>query len=515
MRNRENISIFALSLLVITVSLSFIGSAQSSQIPWGNVSLISSSSFMDASNSDIAIDSQNNVNIVWMQEMTSNSVGEIFYTKLDRLGNVLVNNRQLTNFSGIDSFSPSISIDPFDNIHIVWEHDTFGPGLEGIRYLRLDQNGTIVVNGAYLNGAEYEEMATDSQGNIIMAFAGDNEIYYAKYDNQGNTLIPKTLVTNTSLAEPDFRSVSIAINSNDVTYITWAEELDGPGSTPDTYLIRYTSVASNGVVLTNNVQVNAGMNQSDHPSIAIDNSDNVIFSWNDYDPTINSSSIYISKIDSNSTVLINPKVVLANSVNGEISTNVLGAINLVTRLRQFIQLDPSANPITSPILIGVGSYFIPKIISDNQEGIHVVWTDSSISSNNEIYYQKSLNPATLELKGNPRPGQKIRFNLKDVYNPHGHYVLAISTSASQGITLADGRVIPLDDTPVLQASINNPTGIGLSNSMDKLRNGKGKVTLDIPNIPSLSGTTYYVSFITSDVNGQVFSISDPIEFTII
>ncbi len=85
----------------------------------------------DSLRPDIAIDSTNNIHIVWDDRTPGNS--EIYYKRSTDGGATWSADMILTNTLG-NSRRPAIAIDLVDNIHVVWDDDT--PGNFEIYYLR-------------------------------------------------------------------------------------------------------------------------------------------------------------------------------------------------------------------------------------------------------------------------------------------------------------------------------------------------------------------------------------------
>ncbi len=106
----------------------------------------------------------------------------------------------------------------------------------------------------------------------------------------------------------------------------------------------------------------------------------------------------------------------------------------------------------------------------------------------------------------------INFTVHDTLNPGNVYVLALGLTTTPGTPLPDGRIVPVNlEDPVLQLSLQNPTSIGLVNSVSTLdSNGLGVATFSLPNIPGLSSYTVYAVFVTVDpVTGNILSVSSP------
>src|SRR3989344_7243990 len=517
-KNKDRIGFF-LFLILFSVFLMFLVSGQSNpQIRWSNESLISSSNNFTllALDPSIATDSQGNIHIIWMQKV-SQYIGEVFYSKLDKLGNKIIDDKQLSNFSGVAGFKTSIAVDKSDNIHIIWEHDKTGTLEHFTRYTRLDKNGNIVVNGIALNGTSTgaHDLEIDSQGNIVLVWGGDI-IYYAKFDNLGNPII-KVGFLNRSSSWDILESIKFAIDSNDTIHIVWAEENVTSSSNPATR-VTYSRVDSNGNAIIKDLQLDKGLGFSTSPDIAVDKQDNIYLSWYSSNKTIGGA--YLSKMDRDGKFVIDKKPIPTNYI-GEVIMGVdpLGNINLLGRGQGFLQLNSTGDPIIGPYIIGPieGGSGTPKMAIDRQGGIHFVWhvVDRDINRYN-IRYRKSFNPATISLTGVPKIGSKVDFEIEDIYGVNTSYYFGLSLGNLPGMNLADGRNVPLNDDYILRSSLGSPNNMGLVNSVGRLdSNNQATISFNIPNISSLNGTRLYGSFITVDSQNRIISIADSIEFTVV
>ena len=504
---------FMFSLAIFFILFSNSAYAQSvPRLQFSDFSVISfPNTTLGAFEPSVATDSQGNVHIIWSEKL-SQFVGEVFYTKIDKFGNVVLSNKQLTNISGVYSFPNSISIDKSDNIHIVWVHDIIGTSIHGIKYMRLYTNGTIAVNATFLEGASGIEIATDSQGDIFVLGTNDNGLSYVKYDNLGNILIPATTIVNSS-SSWEIPKYKIAVDSEDNTYFVWGEKDLYPRFRPSSR-ISYSKMDSNGTLIVNNYRLDQGLNFSVDPAIAVDKNDNVYISWYSTNGTIEGS--YLSKLNKRGNFEINKKPLPLHVSENAMGIDPFGNINLMDGGQSFLQLNSSGDPIigpTGPLAIHIGSSD-PKMAVDIQGKIHLVW-DSRPTNVRQIDYRKSLNPATIRVIGTPKPGSQIQFVLQDIYNINGNYTFGFSGDISPELKLPDGRKIPLKDDDFLRASLYSPQVIGLIGSTGILNQySQAAVTFNIPNIP-LSGTKLYGGFVTHDLTGRIISISDPVAFTIV
>ena len=128
---------------------------------------------------DMALDSQMNVYIAWMDDRDGN--WEIYYAKLGPNGAILRGDTRLTNDSAT-SWKPRIAIGPDDSLHITWEDER--DGNKELYYKRLDSNGTVLVDETRLTynlaTSQNPDIAVDSTGAVHLVWEQDGEIYYKK-----------------------------------------------------------------------------------------------------------------------------------------------------------------------------------------------------------------------------------------------------------------------------------------------------------------------------------------------
>ena len=183
----------------------------------------------------IAVDLYDDIHITW-QDYQDYRDYEIYYMKLDNEGHILINDTRLSN-DQIDSFSPKIAVDSDNNVHITWCDLLPRPSQtrqeiqiypEYIHYIKLDSNGSILVDDTKLSTGTSPAIAVDSDNNVHITWddnrSGNYEIYYTKLDSDGNTLIDDTRLTYDSASSV---CPAIAVNSNNKAHITWYDWRDG------------------------------------------------------------------------------------------------------------------------------------------------------------------------------------------------------------------------------------------------------------------------------------------------
>ncbi len=163
--------------MVMTV---FVGIASATHEVWSDDIRITTDP--EASNNPVIVtDSNNNSHIRW--EANRDGSSEIFYTKLAYNGNTRIDDMRITNFSG-DSKLPKIAIDIDNNVHRIWEDNR--EGNTEIYYTKLDKNGDPLINVTGLTvdhvTSDDPAIAIDSNNNVHITWVdnrdGNREIYY-------------------------------------------------------------------------------------------------------------------------------------------------------------------------------------------------------------------------------------------------------------------------------------------------------------------------------------------------
>lgn len=178
----------------------------------------------------LAVDLKGNVHIVWSDSRDGNY--EVYYTKLNSRGDILISEKRLTAADLKYSLGASIAVDTQDNLHIIWiDNRNEGKHLKGIYYKKLDSEGNEIIHdtriasisketGMAATGTSEKPLVAsvhmvDSRGNLHLIFFDEayNPIsdryeplyFYEKLDNQGNMLIDRLMLTD---CFPDLPSIS-------------------------------------------------------------------------------------------------------------------------------------------------------------------------------------------------------------------------------------------------------------------------------------------------------------------
>ena len=406
---------------------------------------------------EIAVDTNNNIHITWADyRYPSGSYNDIYYTKLDNDGNTLVDDTRLTHTDYDSCHSPAIAVDTNNNVHITWadwRDPEPGPCSE-IYYTKLDNDGNTLVDDTRLTHTDYEisssspAIAVDTNNNVHITWKDwrhrNNEIYYTKLDNDGNTLVDDTRVTTDSASSS---SPAIAVDTNNNVHITWWDDRDGNRE------IYYTKLDNKGNTLVDDTRLTTDSAWSYYPRIAVDTNNNVHITWQDGRGRNLPSGyeIYYTKLDNNGNTLVDDTRLTADSI-------------------------ASAEP---------------AIAVDTNNYVHITWVDWR-RGDSEIYYTELdnkgntlVNDTYLSPSGDsPEPAIAVDTNnYVHITWESGHYPkkhgLGIASHINYKRTLPAVKFLDKDDTTVIVQISNLPSDITMGDiSVQIISEGNGNMEDD-------------------------------------
>jgi hypothetical protein len=347
----------------------------------------------------IAVDSRDYLHVVWSEDSDNQTWGtdtEIVYTYFDSISwsSPIAVSDFGTPTDGT-SIQPSIAIDSQDNVHVVWADSTAAPtvpenpeGVTEILYRMLDTTTgawspiqCISDNASMWNdgSAVIPFIAIDTNDDLhvvwsdivqapsVLWSSGEPEILYtSRISGVWSTVVP---VSDNNSNYNSFGSEfpAIATDSSNNAHIVWEDWY--PGSDKEIFYRNVTSGMGFGVpIMLSGAGVNAWNNdESRFPIIAVDPlTDALHVVWQD---------------DTNGSWGTDVEIFYSNSTNGAVWTNA-----------------------TALSGIGINAWnnddsYGPWITVDKLSRIHVVWHDDTDSSgewgtDREIFYSNSTNGAT-------------------------------------------------------------------------------------------------------------------------
>ena len=374
---------------------------------------------------------------------------DLYYKKLAPNGMVLVDDIKLTELAGtpLSAVNPAIAVDSNDNVHVVWDNETWtGIGVLGCThstspyYMKLDNDGNIVVEPKLIiQLPEYQSVpargiAVDHDGNfhivVVKSRVEYADVKYKKLDKEGNELLNYTVDcqpgSDKNWAYMDV--LDIALDSDSNAHIVYTK---GPcgcyGMGCENYPCRgvlncqdawYAKIDDEGVHLQD---LNGDLPlPSLYPSVCVDSGDNKHVIWSQHNGSGSGDLLegggfdfYYSKFDKSGNKVIDGKRLTYEDYLPEGYADEGGyylpgvahpivdtesGVMHVTWSREsekeiyYMAFDTSGDEITNKTLISFedGDSWEPGIDACS-DGAHLVWTDNR-DGNNEIYYARMFLP---------------------------------------------------------------------------------------------------------------------------
>jgi len=345
----------------------------------------------DSQDPAIAIDSNTNLHVVWCDYTAGNS--EIYYKRSTDGGLTWSGSKRLTWNSG-NSVYPAIAIDSNNNLHVVWHDST--PGNDEIYYKRSTDGGLSWGAAKRLTwnsgNSGYPAIAIDSNNNLHVVWEdstpGNSEIYYKRSTDGGSTWSATKRITWTSSGSYD---PAIAIDSNTNLHVVWYDW------TPGNYEIYYKRSTDGGSTWGATKRLTWTSSDSYDPAIAIDSNTNLHVVWYDWTPG-NYEIYYKRSTDGGSTWGATKRLTWNSGSSQEPAVGIDTNNNLHMMWRDStpgnyeIYYKRSTDggstwSATKRVTWTSGGSYGPAIAIDSNNNLHVVWYDYT-PGNYEIYYKK-------------------------------------------------------------------------------------------------------------------------------
>jgi hypothetical protein len=238
----------------------------------------------------------------------------------DRTDLVLTDEQRVSE-GGAHSGSADMVIDSEDNVHIVWyDHRSAWYNWE-IYYEKLSKNGQVLIDDMrltyYLDYCAGAEIAVDSNDNIIVAFKSYdwdddlNSIYFMRLSRSGSVAVNATKIIDEGKTTPHpyYKGYPlIVVDSEDNVHMAWHDE-----RYTDNFELSYLKLSNNGVkLMAEPMRITQNSGVSSLQSFAIDSKDRLYFGWRDNTPSVD-YQIYIAILNPDRTFSLDPYQVTASA----------------------------------------------------------------------------------------------------------------------------------------------------------------------------------------------------------
>jgi len=297
----------------------------------------------------IVVDSVGISHVIWFRGGSYS--GQYMYKKIDRLGNELIAEKQIASgtipeqYSGF--VSPSIGIDSKSNFHIIMEPSGYG-------------------------------------------------VAYAKYDANGNNLVPSKVVPSGASGP---HNPSIAVSRNDIVHVIYEDYRFGYGAEA----ITYARLLNDGTVDKDGVRISEASWYCEGSTLVCDYANNIHATF------INTAQgVYHGKLDNYGNPLPQaPPTYLYKSgsfwTDGPpyVGADGTGGIHIIWNDKpqgignvKYMKLDNNGNKLASgpdemgiPLTTSPTCKGFPFIAGDSRGNAYAIWSDNR-NGNNQIWYLK-------------------------------------------------------------------------------------------------------------------------------
>ena len=273
--------------------------SRSSGGSWGSTEVVSTESTGHSQKNSLAIDSEDNLHVVWQDTTDYNGAGfdgDIFY-KSRSSGGSWGSTEVVSTESTSGSDNCALFVDSTGDVHVSWRDSTDynGAGTDfDVFYKVLDSSSsfwsvTNVVSTESTDGSMSSSLVVDSVGNVHIAWydytdysgAGgvDTDIFYKFWDDGSSTWSVTEVISTESTSGSYYPA--FAIDSADNLHLIWRDYTEYLSSGTDPDVFYKLKDASNGVWSTTELVSSESTNTVEFVSITVDYFDNIHVSWYD------------------------------------------------------------------------------------------------------------------------------------------------------------------------------------------------------------------------------------------
>ncbi len=385
---------------------------------WSDYDFISETSTADATKPKIAIDSDDNLHIVWtdlsFDLLSSGGDQDIFYRFYDSSSELWSSIELVSSESTDTSIDPVLAIDISGNVHVAWEDYTDYDGADtdkDVFYKKKNAGGswtlTTLVSTESTTTCDEISIDTDLNENIYVSWGDetdilgadiDEDIFLKKYNSSSFFWESIQLVSFGSTEDSEYSEIQVDSISGEV-HIVWSDYTDLLGSGVDFDIFYrnwniFTSSFSDLEIVSTESTLYAR-----NPDICLSQNGDVHVVWDDDTPLYASGSeqdIHYRMLDSSLDLWSTTEVVSTESTGlsyePSVRTDKNDFVFVVWHDQTdyqgsesmwdifFKYRDSYSNQWSVTDVVSAASYnlaFYPDVAVDNYGYVHCVWNDLS------------------------------------------------------------------------------------------------------------------------------------------
>ncbi|MHA1124945.1 MAG: hypothetical protein ACTSO7_05155 [Candidatus Heimdallarchaeota archaeon] len=332
---------------------------------------------------EIVSDSKGNLFVVWSSSYPSH---DIYFRKYSIenstwLKPIVISNESL---DGLSTY-PKLAVDSNDGIHVIWRESNINTS---VFYRNLfDNTWSNCYTLAYCeDNTISHDLISDSSGIIHFVWNDfsliNYNLFYRAFSLSNHSFTKTIQITNSTWAS---LNPSLATDSSDNLHLVWSDK----GITVNKSEIHYANINDQTGLINNSLVLSIEDNiRSSHPIISCDYNSLIHVVWHDenniqYRSRINEIWYEAMMISSDNHFASSPEII-SNKINDTYiiwheSRNIKWL-----KVRNFTAIGDSEQIFSYDSILEN-----PKGVINNNNTIHIIWSDYSLNSQWEIYYIKN------------------------------------------------------------------------------------------------------------------------------
>ncbi|MFX0171842.1 MAG: hypothetical protein ACFE9L_07980 [Candidatus Hodarchaeota archaeon] len=269
---------------------------------WSPTEVVSNTTTAGADSPQIAVDSQGTVHVVWRDNTDYFKAGsdfDIIHSKRSSMTNEWSTKALISIFSTEDSATPDVTVDPSDNVHIIWMDETddyISNGADKDIFYRMwnatssNWGSVELISSESDAGSYYPSIEADQFNNLHVVYSdesniqgsgNDSDIIYKHYDANLRTWSTPVVVSYNS-SNTRISHVPVVKTSPEGTpHIVWVDASDINGAGIDWDIFHSRFVPSTGTWSSAYVVSSESSTTSDYPDFTFDALGNLYVCWTD------------------------------------------------------------------------------------------------------------------------------------------------------------------------------------------------------------------------------------------